>query len=63
MYHFEYADKHRVALSVDLSQLDAYQLEVFEHLGIEEETAAVEGTEQTAVVLFYHRLQLEDIAH
>ena len=26
-------------------------------------TAAVEGTEQTAVVLSYYRLQLEDIAH
>ena len=25
--------------------------------------AAVEGAEQTAVVLSYHRLQLEDIAH
>lgn len=48
----EDADENGIALAVYLLEFDAHELEVFEHLGIEEETAAVEGTEQTAVVLF-----------
>lgn len=59
----EDADENGIALTVYLLEFDAHELEVFEHLGIEEETAAVEGTEQTTVVFPHHRLQLEDIAH
>ena len=59
----EDADENRIALAVYLLEFDAHEFEVFEHLGIEEETAAVEGTEQTTVVFPHHRLQLEDIAH
>ena len=47
----EDADENRIALAVYLLEFDAHELEVFEHLGIDEETAAVEGTEQTAVFL------------
>ena len=56
-------DEHGVALSVHLPQFDAHQLELLEYLGIEEETAAIEGRQHPSVVLSYHGLQLVDVAY
>ena len=52
----EDADEYGVALSIYLGEFDAYELKLLEYLGIEEETAAVERIQQSAVVLPYHRL-------
>ena len=52
----ENTDEYRVALPIHLGEFDAHELELLEYLGIEEEAAAIERIQQSAVVLPYHRL-------
>ena len=52
----EDADEDRVALAINFLEFDADELELLEDLGIEEEAAAIERIQQSAVVLPYHRL-------
>ena len=59
----EYVNEERIALAIYLCQFDADQLELAEHLGIEEKGTGVEGPQQLAVFLTNHRFQLIDIAH
>ena len=59
----EDADEHGVGLAIDGAQLDADQLHLAEHLGVEEERAGVEGAQQLAVFLSDHGFQLIDVAH
>ena len=59
----EDADEHGVGLAIDGAQLDADQLHLAEHLGVEEERAGVEGAQQLAVFFPDHGLELIDVAH
>jgi len=58
----EDVEKDGIALPVDLSQLYRDQLQLLEDMGLEEESGAIERTEQLTVFLLDDRLQLVDIA-
>ena len=49
-YAVQYADKGGIALPVDLAQLNAHQLHLLPHLGVEEVSRGVEGLHEPPLV-------------